>query len=120
MKLIKYGKSLTKGKLKAIHTIKHVHLAFQTKEPFGLELGGIFGSWFSYMDVETMLCGHLYHPNCLHVHLQESTSCKKCGQFLHPLWFDSKRILCMEKEEYEKQRLPLGLEDEMKMWLKQH
>jgi hypothetical protein len=46
MKFIKYGKSITKGKLKAICTIEQVHPAFQTKEPFGLELGpyGICGN----------------------------------------------------------------------------
>jgi hypothetical protein len=63
-----------------------------------------------------MSCGHLYHPNYFHVHLQESTSCKKCEQLLHPLWFDSKGIKCVEKE-YEKKKLALGLDVEVKMWL---
>jgi predicted nucleic-acid-binding Zn-ribbon protein len=48
------------------------------------------------------------------MHSQESTSCKKCGQFLHPLWFDSKGIKCMEKE-YEKKKVALGLDVEVKI-----
>jgi hypothetical protein len=68
-----------------------------------------------YMDIETTSCGHLYHPNRLHIHLQESTSCKKCGQFLHPLWFENKGIKCVE--EYEKKKVALGLDVEMNMWL---
>ncbi len=34
-----------------------------------------------------------------------------------PLWFDSKGIKCMEKEEYEKQKVALGMDVEVKMWL---
>jgi hypothetical protein len=119
MRLIKYGKNLVEGKLKTICTTKQVHLAFQMKEPSRLELGpcAICGNWFPYMDVETTSCGHIYHPNCLWVHLQELVSYKKCGQFLHPLWFNNKGIQCVEKEEYEKQRLDLGLDDQVKKWL---
>jgi hypothetical protein len=36
---------------------------------------------------------------------------------MHPLWFDTKSINCVDKEEYEKQHLILGLAEEMKMWL---
>ncbi len=80
----------------------------------------ICNNWYLYMDVETTLCGHLYHPNCLCVHLQDSATCKKCGQFMHPLWFDSKGIKCVDKEESEKQCLTLGLAKEVKMWLHDH
>ncbi len=80
----------------------------------------VCGNWFPYMDIKTTSCGHLHHPNCLCVHLQDSTHCKKYGQFLHPLWFDNKGIRCMEKEEYDKQKLALGLDDEVKIWLEHH
>jgi hypothetical protein len=114
MRLIKYNNSLGEGTLKAIHTMEQVHSAFQSKEPasLGLEPYTVCGNWYLYMDVETTSCGHLYHHNCLRMHLQESTSCKKCGQFLHPLWFDSKCITCVEKEE-----VALGMDTEVKMWL---
>jgi hypothetical protein len=39
---------------------------------------------------------------------------------VHPLWFDSKGIKCVDKEEYEKQRLTLGLAKEVKMWHHDH
>jgi hypothetical protein len=67
-------------------------------------------------DNETTFCGHLYQPNCLHMHLQESTSCKECEQFLHPLWFNIKNIKCVEKE-CAKKKVALGLDVEVKMWL---
>ncbi len=69
------------------------------------------------MDIETTSCVHLYHPNYLILHFLESTSCKKCGQFQHPLWFDSKGIKCMDKAEYDKQHLTLGIDHEVKLWL---
>jgi hypothetical protein len=53
------------------------------------------------------------------MNLQESASCKKCGQFLHPLWFDNKGIKCVEKED-EKKKVALGLDVEVKMWLEHY
>lgn len=66
-----------------------------------------------------MSYGHLYHPNCLRMHLQVSASCKKCGQFLHPLWFNSKGIKCVGKEN-KKKKVALGLDVEVKMWLEHY
>jgi len=54
------------------------------------------------------------------MHLQKLASCKKFGQFLHPLWFDNKGIKCMEREEYKKKKMALGLDAEVKMWLEHH
>jgi hypothetical protein len=69
------------------------------------------------MGIETTSCGHLHHPNCLHVHLQESTCYKKYWHLLHPLWFDSKGIRCVENEEYENQKVALGCDEEVNIWL---
>jgi hypothetical protein len=54
------------------------------------------------------------------MHLQNWHLVRNVGNFLHPLWFDSKGIKCMEKEEYQKKKVALGLDVEVKMWLEHH
>lgn len=106
MRLLKYNNSLGEGTLKAIRTTEQVHSAFQSKEPaiLGLEPCVVCGNWYLYMDVETTSCGHLYHPNCLCMHLQESTSCKNVGNSCTPFGLIAKALSAWKRRSTRSKR----------------
>jgi hypothetical protein len=89
-----------------IQTSKQSHPNLWICKPEYLEIwsGVVCGSLFSYMDVETGNYGHLYHPHCHRVIYKKFRCCQKCGELIHPLWFDSKSIRCVFRHLNMKRR----------------
>ncbi len=89
-----------------IQTSKQLHPNLWICKPEYLEiwLCVVCGSWFSYMDIETSNCDHLYHPHCHSVIYKKIRCCWKCGELIHTLWFDSKSIRCVFRHLNMKRR----------------
>lgn len=77
-----------------VHPKEQIHSSRRTLEPEQLPMQpcDVCGCWFLWLDLETMPCGHIYHPNCLGMHLQTNSTCNECGEPINPLWFESKGV----------------------------